>query len=91
MKITKKQLCEVLDIVSLVTDDYVGYDIIKGDLKDTIKVRYYDRYEDECDANIYVFNDIVENPVVDELKKDILETEKRLAKLKSELAELTQE
>lgn len=91
MKITKKQLCEVLNIVNHVTDGYVDYDIIKGDLKDTIVVNYYDRYEDECSANIYVFNGIVENPRIGELEKDILETEEKLTKLKGELAELKEE
>lgn len=91
MKITKKQFCEALDIIKLVTEDYIDYSIIKGNLKDTIVIKYYDCYEDECETNIYVFNGIVENPRIGELEKDILETEEKLAKLKGELAELKEE
>lgn len=91
MKITKQQFCEVLDIINHVTDDYISYNIKKGNLKDTIVIKYYDCYEDECETNIYVFNGIIENPRIGELEKDILETEEKLAKLKGELAELKEE
>ena len=91
MKITKQQLCEVLNLINNITESEVGYNIERGTLKDTITIFYCDRYGCGCSADIYVCNGIVENPRISELEKEIRETEDRLAKLKGEFAELKKE
>ena len=44
MKITKQQLCEVLNLINNITESEVGYNIERGTLKDTITIFYCDRY-----------------------------------------------
>ena len=91
MAITKKQLIDALDVIREVTDGYVSY-FIDGKLENQIVIKYYDAYEDYCKSVITIgLNNIVENPKVAELKKDIFNTEQELANLKKKLAELTQE
>lgn len=91
MAITKKQLLDALDVIREVTDGYVSYSI-EGKLENQIVIKYYDAYEDYCKSIIAIgIGNIIENPRVTVLKKDILDAEERLADLRKELAELTQE
>lgn len=91
MAITKKQLIDTLDVIEEVTDNYITY-TIGGQLDNQIFIRYYDAYEEYCEAVITIgVNNIVENPKVAALQKDIFNTEQELANLKKKLAELTQE
>ena len=91
MKITKEQLLTALDVIEEVTDGYVNY-TIGGQLDNKIYIKYYDAYEEYCEAVITIgVNNLVENPKVAELQRDIFNTEQELANLKKKLAELTQE
>lgn len=91
MAITKKQLIDALDVIREVTDGYVSY-YIEGQLDNRIFIKYYDAYEEYCEALITIgYNNIVENPKVAALQRDIFNTEQELANLKKKLAELTQE
>lgn len=91
MAITKKQLIDTLDVIEEVTDGYVNY-TIGGQLDNRIFIKYYDAYEERCESVITIgVNNIVENPKVAALQRDIFNTEQELANLKKKLAELTQE
>ena len=91
MAITKKQLIDALDIIQEVTDCYVTY-TIGGQLDNRIFIKYYDACEEYCEAVIAIgVNNMVENPKVTALQRDIFNTEQKLINLKKELAELTQE
>jgi hypothetical protein len=91
MAITKKQLIDALDVIQEVTDGYVSY-VIGGQLDNRIYVKYYDNYEEYCEAVITIgVNNMVENPKVVALQQDIFNTEQKLVNLKKKLAELTQE
>ena len=80
-KITKEQLCEVLDFLRKLTDGDIDFNLNQDDSV-TLFYRNY--------AGDFIYETIETNPRVAELKKDILDTEERLADLKEELAKLTQ-
>ncbi len=89
--ITRKQLFDVLNLINDITDGEIYYGV-KSQLTSQVAIHYFDHYGDECATTIIIGPDnIVENPKISALKNDISRAEERLADLKKELAELTQE
>ena len=89
--ITKEQLLTALDLIKDITDEWVTYSI-KGQLENQIVIEFYDGYEDYHEETIIIGpGNIIENPKIAELKKDIFNAEQTLLNLKKELAKLTQE
>lgn len=89
MKITKKQFCEVLDFLNKFTDGDISHN---ENQDNSITFYYRDEFGDFCYDTIGIDKDnFIEDFRVTELKKDILDAEERLADLRKELAELTQE
>ena len=88
-KITLEQFRGVLDFLRKFTDGDIDFNLNQDD---SVTLYYRSESGDFVYDTIETDKDkFIEDPRVTELKKDILDTEEKLAKLKGELAELTQE